>query len=706
MEDYLEQEQTDKTGSKKKVSVELADLKKWFSDFIEKTVAARKESQRDRDFYDGIQWTEDEIEELNRRNQPVVVINRIAPKINYVLGTEIDTRVDPHAYPRTPAEHDASIAVTDALRYVCDSENFDKVRTEVAESLFIEGYAGVVVEPVKNDKSKQTDIKLTTIAWDEVFFDPHSKRHDFSDAKYIGIVKWWDCDDVLSDPVYGKKADIVTLSKTAPQGLTDVIDTFEDKPYWFDSDRNRIRIIEVYWKENNEYYVAHYCSGGYLVDPMPTGDVDDAGNPFCRVLLVSAFMARYHDLMRYGIVRNLISPQEEINKRRSKALHQTTMRQVAYERDSVPNIQEARIQLSKPDGAIEVNPGALTQGKFQVLPNNDQTQGHLALMTEAKGEIDQIGPDAAMIAADQRVMSGRMFLARQSAGNKELGRVFDNLRDWQIRVFKTIWFFIRKNWTYEKWLRIRDSEERDGYRFVAINRRMTRAERAKELIEKHNVPLESALRQLGLQDFDAAALLQRSQQLAGQVVQQEAAALQQQGQQVPPQLLQKRQEELFQNILAQDPIMQEEYIENQIAGIECDIRIDAVPDTTIIQHEQFEHLMKLAQGGAPIPPDMIIEASDIRNKKQILDKMREPNPQAQQQAQIQAQMLQIQMQKMMIEIEALKTKVAQTQVDTQVAAQSAPFDIEKTKSETQRNLAIAGKSIADIRAQTINPWQR
>ena len=62
---------------------------------IEASADYRKRAERDRDFYDGVQWTSEEIEEMNRRGQPVPVFNHIFPKINYILGTEIATRVDP-----------------------------------------------------------------------------------------------------------------------------------------------------------------------------------------------------------------------------------------------------------------------------------------------------------------------------------------------------------------------------------------------------------------------------------------------------------------------------------------------------------------------------------------------------------------------------------------------------------------------------------
>lgn len=76
----------------------------------------REKCQRDRDYYDGYQLTDEEINTLTQRGQPVVVFNRIAPKVDAVLGFERRMRVDPRAYPRTPKHEQDAESITDAIR--------------------------------------------------------------------------------------------------------------------------------------------------------------------------------------------------------------------------------------------------------------------------------------------------------------------------------------------------------------------------------------------------------------------------------------------------------------------------------------------------------------------------------------------------------------------------------------------------------------
>ena len=61
------------------------------------------------------------------------------------------------------------------------------------------------------------------------------------------------------------------------------------------------------------------------------------------------------------------------------------------------------------------------------------------LLTEAKAEIDAVGANAAVTGKEERLMSGRALLARQSAGQTEIGPLFDVLRFWQLRMFRKVW---------------------------------------------------------------------------------------------------------------------------------------------------------------------------------------------------------------------------------------------------------------------------
>lgn len=528
----------------------LTTLCEYFEQSEELSTDARKSAERDRDYYDGKQLTAEERAELAKRGQPEVIINRIKRKVNFLRGLEQEKRTDPKAFPRTPKHEEDAQGATDAIRYVCENNRYDQIRSTVWDNMIVEGFGGV--EVLVEKRGGEMEVVLKRWRWDRLFFDPHSSEPDFSDAKYVGGVTWMDIEDAKAK--WPGKGDVLesTLSSVA------INETYDDKPkfmMWSDPKRKRVRICQIYFRQDGEWYWATYTKGGFLRSPKMVPFVDEDGATECPMLLRAAYVDR--DNNRYGEVRELISPQDEINKRRSKALHLISMRQVHAEEGAVDDIDETRNELAKPDGLVVTNPGF----KFEVLPTGDMAVSQFQLLAEAKAEIDLAGPNAAMQGKDERAPSGRAILASQQGGYIELAPVLDGLREFDVRVYKQIWNRIRQFWTGERWIRVTDDER--NLKWVGLNQPMMLADRVK-------------------QDF---------------------------GGQIPPQ------------IMGDPRLGQQIGIRNNVAEMEVDIILEDVPDTVTIQHEQFQELASMAGAGVPIPPDILIEASSLRNKKALLERM-------------------------------------------------------------------------------------
>src|SRR5699024_3241531 len=117
--------------------IDVSTLCQQFEDSVDDSQQERELSEQCRDYYAGDQLTDAELDALAKRGQPPVISNRIAPKIDALIGYERKRRTDPKAYPRTPTHEDDAQSITDALRFVCEENKFDAVRTSVAENLFI-----------------------------------------------------------------------------------------------------------------------------------------------------------------------------------------------------------------------------------------------------------------------------------------------------------------------------------------------------------------------------------------------------------------------------------------------------------------------------------------------------------------------------------------------------------------------------------------
>jgi hypothetical protein len=115
------------------------------------------------------------------------------------------------------------------------------------------------------------------------------------------------------------------------------------------------------------------------------------------------------------------------------------------------------------------------------------------------------------------------------------------------------------------------------------------------------------------------------------------------------------------------------YMQNNLAELDVDIILDVAPDLVNIQAEQFELLAQMYQANPnAIPFDMVIEASDIRNKNQILEKIRGETPEAQQAQQMQQQLTQdatqLEMGEKQAKIDNIKAKTNKINIEAAVEA--------------------------------------
>lgn len=607
-------------------------LVRMFEEAESATETPRKLAERDRDYRDGRQWTSDEETALTRRGQPVVTFNRIGRKVDYLLGLERQMRRDPKAFPRNPDDEQAAQAGTDSLRYVCDDEDWDAKRSESMENIVVEG-TGAIMVGAKQTKNG-IDPRLIHIPWERLFYDPHSRRLDFSDAQYMGIVTWMDFDDAVAKYPDAKEILEQTKAMAASHSVT-----YDDRPLshrWVDTKRNRLRVIEGYYRKAGQWMFCIATEGGELVATQPSPYLDEDGKPECPIKAVSYYIDR--DNNRYGGVRAMIGPQDEVNKRRSKGLHLITMRQARVSRAAAVDGDKLKSELAKPDGLIVAD-----KDEFEVLTTNDMAAANFNLLQEAKAEIDLLGPNAALQGKNEQDMSGRAILAQQQGGMVEVAMLFDRLRVLSLAVYRSVWARIKQYWNEERWIRVTDDER--NLRFVGINKPVSMLDVAKERLQD---------------DPDA---------------------------------------ELKLAMLAREPMAQQPIrIDNAVAELDVDIVIDEGIDTPSIQAEQFDIIAKVLPTAVNLPPPylkLLIKASALRDKDDLLQEIEKmaqgPQIPPELQQQIEQGMQLIQQQG--AEIEQLKQAMANKEADIAVkgakvmadtATANRQMDIEAYQAETDR----------------------
>jgi hypothetical protein len=552
-------------------------LVRYFEEAERASAENRRLAERDRDYYDHKQWTEAELQALRKRGQPDLTIDYISRKVDLLSGLERKARTDPKAYPRTPAEEERADAATQALRFIADDTNFPQIKSSAYEDMLIYGFGGAELG-LADDGKGGAEITITPVGWDRLFHDPHSRSADFRDARYLGMVLWMDRDQLLD--MYPDAEE--TIGDTfAPQ----TNGSYNDKPgsvAWQDNLRERARVVQIYWSEGGDWWAATLSRAGFLAEPTRSPFLDRKGRTACPLLMQSAYVDRENN--RYGMVRRLISLQDEINKRRSKALHLLSVNRVIAEQGAVDDEDKARREVAKPDGWVTVNGRDM---RFEIASGGELATGQFQLLQHATSEMQAAGPNASMAGNDPRDLSGRAILAQQSGGAAQNEPLADALRQWARRVYELAWMAARQFWRGERWIRVTD--DMGKVQFVGLNRQVRLMDELAEMPP------------------DQRAMVMQQMQL------------------VPG-----------------DPRLNQVIrTENEISDLEVDITIEEGPDVPALQAEQFAALVQLA-GSQPgiIPPDVLIAASALRDKEKLLERMKQAQEQSGQTQQQQAAMAQ------------------------------------------------------------------
>jgi hypothetical protein len=633
----------------------LGTLVAWFEEAEDATYDARQLSERDRDYYDNDQLTAAEKKALAARGQADTINNEIKRKIDFLTGFEATKRTDPKALPRnSPNDEAAAEAATDMLRYQEQTGELDQANSAVWENMLVEGFGGVEVLGPK--KANPNLIEVIHWEWDRLFYDPHSRKHDFSDARYMGGVIWMDADQAKQTFKAEKGQDFdpeAAIEATVAQEPVNS-ETYDDRPRQIQwarhGKRARVRIVQMYYKDGDNWHLCVFTKGGKIRSEK-IELLDENGEPECPMILQSAYVNRKNE--RYGMVREFIGPQDGINKRTSKSLHLLTVTGGIYEEGAVDDIEAFRTEMARPDGWGKANAGALDRIRPRDAASAAQAAGNLQLLQEDKAAIREKGPNAALAGKQSESASGRAIRASQEGGIIELARLRDRHTDFKNRVYRAIWNRVRQFITEPTWVRVTDDEKK--IRFVGFNRPVTFAEAAAKELEGQGVPPE---------EIEATVM-----QLAAE-----------------------------NGVHPEQPVK----VENVPAQMDMDITIEAATESVNIQEEQFAKLVELA----PIvqfPPATYLKASSFRNKGELLKELEGDPEKAQVEQEAKLTQLALEFDKMRAEIQDLQAGADQKRSAAFLNAAKAGVAVQEALAPPEPNDGGTAAPQAPQQAQLAPP---
>jgi len=463
----------------------LSQIESWYAEQVDLHADSRREQLIDCDFYDREQYDPETKAILLARNQAPLVFDLIHPIVDWLVGTERRTRVDWAVHPRNDEDVAPAEAKEKVLKFVDDTSEASFERSKAFKDAAISG-VGWTREFAQSEARDGPPVSIKHVNWKAVRWDPYSRADDLSDCRSITIEHFIDLDYVLA--MFPNRIENL---KSAASGMIDPsLELLQDDmmvPGLFAglrpgvasgahttarmrNMRSRVRLLETeYRRPLVERRIKALMAGyddvvGRLYDPQDAAMTDlitrqrvtvedrmtdtiwlAIWHPgfFCanmrmpykhnRFSLTPTWAFRRHrDGMPYGVVRGLRDPQDEYNKRRSKALFALSTNRVLYEEDAIAegsDEEEVLAEAAKPNGQVKLAAGALQNGKFKIESNTDVGESHVKLMESTRQFMfEGSGVTRENLGLNSSAQSGRAILAKQQQGSVSTAELFDNER--------------------------------------------------------------------------------------------------------------------------------------------------------------------------------------------------------------------------------------------------------------------------------------
>ena len=462
-------------------------------------------------YYRGDQWDEFDMQQLDDQGRPALTINTILPTINAVLAEQSSKKADIQFKPRGGGNQDVADVLTKVYAQIADNNKLDWVEQQVFSDGLIQDRGWFDVR-VDFDDHVNGEVRVESKDPLDILIDPDAKHYDPRTWNEIFETKWMSIDEI--EEQYGQK-EADQLRMLAETGTTLGADSmeFEEERYGdtdeynygqqYPGDPENARLLRSIRVIERQYYKLNDCM--FYVDPV-TGDkreipynwgkkkreqfadqfgldiiekkmrkvrwtvtadtvvLFDDWSPYNHFTLVP-FFPYFRRGKPFGMVRNLLSPQEQLNKITSQELHivnTTANSGWIVENGSLSGMTADDLEEHGAETGLvlEFNRGSTPPAK---IPPNQIPTGLDRLGQKAASNIKQIsGITDAMLGMDSPEVSGVAINAKQNRGSLLLQVPLDNLAKTRQYLAEKILNLVQAYYTEERIIQITD--ESDPYK--------------------------------------------------------------------------------------------------------------------------------------------------------------------------------------------------------------------------------------------------
>lgn len=440
----------------------------------------RREADKAADYYDGLQLDSEILEAMKDRGIAPLSRNLIGPTVDVVLGMEAKNRRD----WKVSADTDHGQDVADVLNL-----NIKRAeRSSGADRACSDGYANQIksglgwVEVSRNPDPFAYRYRVRAVHRRDIHWDWRAGEPDLSDARYLVRRKWFDVDVV--EALFPDQRAVIALASNGWANWDPAIwgdnalalaQSFEDESRfsiealeWRDTQRKRLCLYEVWYRTwetgpvlqlpnglvieydaKNARHVAAVGSG--LVKPYLAPMVKmrlawwigphllaDVPSPYPHNSYPYVPFWGYREDrtgVPYGLVRRMMSPQDEVNARLAKMIWLLTAKRIIMDDDALSSemtLDRLMEEAGRADAVMLMNPGRTnrTADAFRVESDRELSQQQFNVLKDAQGAIqDTAGVYQALLGkTENSAESGVAIASLVEQGATTLAEINDNYR--------------------------------------------------------------------------------------------------------------------------------------------------------------------------------------------------------------------------------------------------------------------------------------
>jgi hypothetical protein len=468
-------------------SQRVQKAKSHYESALSKKTGERKSMDKAFAFRHGNQWTKSEKAELEEQGRPALTFNLVAPIVREMIGANDDQRREPRAAPVGAEDLPTSIAINHLCQRVYKMADGEMAESKAFEHMVTVGTGFVFMDANVSERNpNEIDATYDAVNPREVVVDPESCGTNCDDASFFWWSRWLSEADFKSH--YPEEADMYeklaadmsdSPGSWAPSEFEATvateffIDGMNDSAY-FSRESHSIRVLHCEYQVADRRY--------YVYDPRPSSSGEPTGYVRVKKKTYNASKAAgaqvhssvgkkwmwfectgaqvlfdgeqplpiycsqlhavtcYHDETKneyYGLVKDLLDPQQEFNKRTSQEMNlvnQSAQPGMIYDSGAFPGKTENEVErtVKRPGFVLERAMGKTHEFREapQVPMGADRLAERASLLIQTisgvdtnpmlGGQPDQVAVGTAMLAHRKGLQSISTILKNFRAFQKKL----------------------------------------------------------------------------------------------------------------------------------------------------------------------------------------------------------------------------------------------------------------------------------------------